>query len=267
MMQSRRQYILIGSVAILALLLGRVPARAVDQPANASFSAASDVNQLIPPLTQFGTFRQGNPGATLNFRVYNLPAATGTTSAMTLVHNPPFSIGDTSAISLQTANVTGLQPVGVGGTPNAPMQLILTTNQVGNLQVSYTLEFSSDTVPTALHESIAIAAYATVLRHGDYNADGKVDGGDYAIWRKTNGQSVTPAFSQADDNGDGLVTIADYTAWRAAYSGALGSGSSTPGGSGLTGPNVVPEPTSAILGLLGASFVALLSRRRKRPAV
>ena len=43
---------------------------------------------------------------------------------MTLVHNPPFSIGDTSAISLQTANVTGLQPVGIGGTPNAPMQLI-----------------------------------------------------------------------------------------------------------------------------------------------
>ena len=51
------------------------------------------------------------------------------------------------------------------------MQLVVTTNQVGNLSASYQLEFSSDSLPAALHQSIAIAAYATVLRHGDYNGD------------------------------------------------------------------------------------------------
>lgn len=218
-----------------------------------------DINSLSPPLTQFGTFRQGNPGATLNFNVYNLPATPpDTTSAMTLVHYPPLGIGDTSALALQTANVSGLQPVGTGGTPNAPMQLIVSTSQVGNLSASYTLEFSSDSLPTALHESLAIAAYATVLRHGDYNADGKVDGSDYVVWRKTRGQSVSPAYSHADDNGDSQVTDADYYAWRAAFTGSFGSGSSN-----LAGPLGVPEPATTILGLIGASF-AVLMRTRKR---
>lgn len=255
----------IGLAALTATLRSSVALRAEVQPANASYSSTSDVNLLNPAQTQFGTFRQGNLGTTLNFNVYNLPATTGTTSAMTLVHDPPFSIGDTSAISLQTVGVTGLQPVGVNGTPNAPMQLIVSTSQVGNFQVSYSLEFSSDSLPAALHDSLAIAAYATVLRHGDYNADGKVDGGDYAVWRKTRGQSV-PAYTRADDNGDGQVTDADYNAWRAAFTGTFGSGSGS-GGSNLSGPTVVPEPTSAILGLIGALFVAFLAHTRKRVAV
>jgi hypothetical protein len=129
----------------------------------------------------------------------------------------------------------------------------------GDFQVSYTLEFKSDSV-TALNESIAIAAYATVLRHGDYNADGKVDGGDYVVWRKTRGQSVSPPYSHADDNGDGVVTDADYNAWRAAFTSPSGSGSSV-----LSSPLGVPEPTTAILGLLGAGFAAF-ARARKRTA-
>src|SRR4051812_1368807 len=174
MNQLRPQCRLVNSLAAAAVWFGCATAQAQIQPANPSFSNPSDVDQLTPPLTQFGTFRQGNPGTTLNLNVYNLPATTGTTSAMSLVHYPPLSLGDVSQISLQTADIHGLQPVGAGGTPNAPMQLVVSTSQVGNLSASYTLEFSSDSLPTALHESIAIAAYATVLRHGDYNADGKV---------------------------------------------------------------------------------------------
>jgi hypothetical protein len=254
------------SLATAALLLGCSFLRAADQPATPSFSSTSEVIQLSPPQTQFGTFRQGNPGATLNFRVYNLPATSDTTSPMSMVHNPPFTIGDSAAISLQSANVSGLQPVGTGGTPNALMQLIVTTNQVGNLQVSYQLEFSSDSVPTALHKSLAIAAYATVLLHGDYNADGKVDAGDYIVWRRTRGQTVSPKYSRADDDGDGFVTDADYAAWRSAFAGASGSGSSVTVGSALSGVTVVPEPATVIVGLLGATFIALLARPRKRTA-
>jgi hypothetical protein len=267
MIQSRLQYTLIRPLASVAVLLGCASMQAADQPATPSFSSTSEVNQLSPPVTQFGTFRQGNTGATLNFAVYNLPAASGTTSPMSFAHYPPISIGNTSAIALQTADIHGLQPVGSGGTPNAPMQLVLSTSQAGNLLVSYTLEFSSDSLDNAPHKSLAISAYATVLRHGDYNADGKVDAGDYVVWRKTRNQSVSPAFSRADDNGDGFVTDTDYTAWRSAYTGTFGSGSSTPGGSGLSGPTIVPEPTTATLGLLGPTLISLFARRRNRTAV
>ena len=260
MMHFRTLPKLIRSLAAAVTLLGYASLlQAQIQPANPSFSNPVNSDFLGPPTTQFGTFRQGNPGATLNFNVYNLPASTGTTSSMSLDHAPQ-SVGDDVAIFLQTAGISGLQPVGAGGTPNAPMQLILTTSQVGNLQVSYTLEFKSDSVTTP-NQSIAIAAYATVLRHGDYNADGKVDGGDYVVWRKTRGQGVSPPYSRADDNGDGQVTDADYIAWRSAFTGSFGSGSSN-----LSGPLGVPEPTTAILGLVGALFAALTTTRMRNRA-
>ena len=227
------------------------------QSANPSFSSTVDSNLLSPPLTQFGTFRQGNIGAALSFSVYNFPAPTGTTSPMSFAQYPPLSVGDNVAISLQTANIVGLQPVSAG-TPSAPMQLVVSTSQVGIFQVSYQLEFASDSLPAALHQSIVIAAYATILRHGDFNADGKVDSGDYVIWRKTNGQSVAP-FTHADDNGDGLVNSADYGAWRAAYAGPLGAGSSD-----SLRSNQVPEPTVAVLAILGT--VLAVSRRLPRRA-
>lgn len=239
-----------------ALLFASNSAQGQLQPANPSFSATSDVNLLPTSLTQFGTFRQGDPGPTLNFNVYNRPAASGTTSPMSLAVYPPSSIGDTAAISLQTANITALQPVGSGGTPSAAMQLVVATSQLGDLSVSYQLEFSIDSLPAALHKSLAIAAYATILRHGDFNADGRVDAGDYLAWRKTRGQSVTP-FTHADDNGDGLVDDADYNAWRHVFA-ASGSGNSE-----QLNALAVPEPASALLILLSASFLAFFTRPRR----
>jgi hypothetical protein len=250
-------------MALLVVVLGSASLPAQTQPADASFSYTSELNFLGPPLTQFGTFRQNNPGATLNFRVYNRPAPTGTTSPMSLVNT--MSIGDSAAIALQTGTVSGLQPTDANGNPYAPMQLILPTSQVGNLQVSYTMEFASDSLPSAPHESLAIAAYATVLRHGDFNADGKVDAGDYVVWRKTRGQSVSPPYSRADDNGDGLVTDADYNAWRNYFTGTFGSGSSNEG-TGLSAPLVVPEPAASFLSALAATLGAILSRRRRHTA-
>ncbi len=257
MISTPTQQSLIRSLALVAALFSCGWAEAQTQPANPSFSNTADVNLLNPSLTQFGTFRQGNPGATLNFSVYNLPATSGTTSPMSLVQYPPASIGNSTAIALQTPNVTGLQPVS-GSTPSAPMQLVVSTSQAGNFQVSYQLEFASDSLPDALHQSLAIAAYATVLLHGDFNADGKVNAADYVIWRKTDGQSVTP-YTQADDNGDGQVTILDYTAWRAAYAGAPGSGSDI-----LSGSHSIPEPTSIILIFLGLSSLVFSRIRRGR---
>jgi hypothetical protein len=64
---------------------------------------------------------------------------------------------------------------------------------------------------------------------GDYNADGKVDAADYAFWRKNDG------------------TQAGYDLWRANFGAMAGSGS------GGVAAGTVPEPTAAILLLIGGS--------------
>jgi hypothetical protein len=51
---------------------------------------------------------------------------------------------------------------------------------------------------------------------GDFSRDQVVDGGDYVLYRKTQGTSVSK-FSGADANGDGFVGTADFNAWRAHF--------------------------------------------------
>jgi hypothetical protein len=72
---------------------------------------------------------------------------------------------------------------------------------------------------------------------GDYNGDGKVDAGDYVIWRKTN-----------------INGAQGYTDWRSNY-GTGGPGA----GAGLDGASV-PEPASLVLLVIG--LTAFCSRRR-----
>ncbi len=230
------------SASIATVLFFSRTATAEVEPATPSYSGTMEVGLLTE---QFGTFRQGLPGATLNFSVYNLPASMGTTSPMSLVNTS--SIGDSMAIALQTGVVNGL-PAG----SHAPMQLNLITNQIGDLSVSYRLEFASDSLSGADHKLLAISAYATVLARADYNSDGAVDSLDYSFWRSHFG-SNNP---DADGNQNGIVDAADYIVWRKDYL-AMGGGSSSAEGSALTATFAVPEPASAIFGLLGAGAAGL----------
>ena len=111
----------------------------------------------------------------------------------------------------------------------------------------------------------AIELNAAVL--GDYNRNGVVDGADYVIWRKTDGQTgVTPG-TGADGNGDGDINSADYDFWRARLGNTAGSGSGSFVGA-------VPEPTTALAGFAGlagdgrsgalSSFVAVLCFSQRR---
>lgn len=86
---------------------------------------------------------------------------------------------------------------------------------------------------------------------GDYDGDGDVDANDYATWKNSFGQSVA-AGTGADGSGNGVIDAADYTVWR----DNLTSGS---------GAAAVPEPTSAMLLMLGM-FAGLCSPRRGRKA-
>lgn len=77
---------------------------------------------------------------------------------------------------------------------------------------------------------------------GDYNNDGKVDAGDYVMWRKN------PSAFGGDPAG--------YNTWRANYGNPPGAGS------GLGGA-AVPEPTTLMLSLLMIGSMLVAGRRTR----
>jgi hypothetical protein len=84
---------------------------------------------------------------------------------------------------------------------------------------------------------------------GDYNKNGMVDGGDYAVWRNTLNQSGSGL--AADGNNNGSVDSGDYTVWRTRFGSTSGAGA---------GANVVPELHSIVYVLLAMPM--LLATRR-----
>lgn len=87
---------------------------------------------------------------------------------------------------------------------------------------------------------------------GDYNGDGRVDAGDFTIWRDTLGSTDQLA---ADGNDDGIVNAADYDVWKQNFGAAqLGAGQAV--------PNAVPEP--AAIALLAASIMLAAGCARRR---
>ncbi len=114
-------------------------------------------------------------------------------------------------------------------------------------QLTAGLVWNINTTTTAVTLSVADA---------DYNHDGVVNAADYAMWRKTRGQTVTK-YSGADGNGDGIVNDADYMVWRS----NIGNTSGGTHGAGSLVDFTVPEPSSCSL-VLFAAFLTILSRRR-----
>jgi hypothetical protein len=87
---------------------------------------------------------------------------------------------------------------------------------------------------------------------GDYNRDGIVDAADYVVWRKNIGAEF---LMNRDPNATDLVDQDDYTFWRSHFGNTAGTGS------GANANATVPEPTSALLVLVG--MLVLTSRRRE----
>jgi autotransporter-associated beta strand protein len=90
---------------------------------------------------------------------------------------------------------------------------------------------------------------------GDFDGDGLVNSADYAAWRGTFGQSVTP-WTGADGNGDGTINMSDYILWRRQMSAGSGS---------ALGAAAIPEPSGAALIALGVIGVVLIRRQSLAP--
>ncbi len=90
---------------------------------------------------------------------------------------------------------------------------------------------------------------------GDYNRDGRVDVGDYVVWRKSMGQNVA-AHSGADGSGNGTIDEADYDFWRGRFGNSFGNGAAA------RDEATVPEPASALLVLLAVLWLSGGAHRR-----
>ena len=97
--------------------------------------------------------------------------------------------------------------------------------------------------------SIEVTGAAPPGVPGDYNNNGKVDAADYVLWR--NGGPL-----QNEVDMPGTINAADYTAWRARFGNTSGAGS------GLL-ESAVPEPSTFVLFVAGATGVLSLGLRRK----
>jgi hypothetical protein len=84
-----------------------------------------------------------------------------------------------------------------------------------------------------------------VILPGDFNGDGVVDAADYTVWRDNLG---APASTLLNDVDGGVIGVAQYNTWSADFGNSSGSSSLSNA--------VVPEPTSRMLFLLAAAFVA-----------
>jgi hypothetical protein len=108
-----------------------------------------------------------------------------------------------------------------------------------------------------------LSGFVSNLSPGDFNRDGSVDGGDYVVWRRTQGQTVS-YFTGADGDGSGVIDAGDYAVWRSRFG--------TPSGNGAAGAASVPEPTTFWLLLTTGLAVRLPNfryriTRRCNPAV
>jgi len=107
-------------------------------------------------------------------------------------------------------------------------------------------------LPRAAGGLFDIGAFEFGALAGDYTRDGKVDAGDYVIWRKTLGATVS-RYSGADGDGSGVIDQADYARWRAGFG-------ATPAGAGSAlGASDVPEPSTLML--VGLSLALLRMAR------
>jgi hypothetical protein len=137
--------------------------------------------------------------------------------------------GGSSGIILSEFNVQGTKSIAASGSSSL--------GNAFNVGGAHDLTFSY-ALPDGTLQSAWVEYFAGLT--GDYNNDGKVDAGDYVVWRKT-----------------GINGAQGYTDWRANFGLPPGAGS----GGGLGNSAAVPEPAAFLLILAGIPGLIFRARR------
>jgi hypothetical protein len=90
---------------------------------------------------------------------------------------------------------------------------------------------------------VTVGAVSPPAHPGDFDADGDVDGADFATWQNNFPTPSGAAVLAGDADGDGDVDGADFIVWQTNFPYAPGAGSSP-----------VPEPNAALLLLAGTAM-------------
>jgi hypothetical protein len=100
---------------------------------------------------------------------------------------------------------------------------------------------------------VADYSFASVIIPGDYDHNGLVDGADYNLWQSSFGSTTSLS---ADGNGNGVVDAADYSIWRDDFGKSIS-------GPGAGASAAVPEPSAALLLVVGGCLLGLSAGRLK----
>ena len=149
-----------------------------------------------------------------------------------------------------------------GQDPNLPGNAAVTGgNNIGRADIRIQIDEAGELYILSKSDGMIRAIVGTTTAvPGDYNRDGRVDAADYIVWRKTMGQDLAP-YSGADGSGNGMVDEADFDFWRERFGDTFGSGA------GVTAERAVPEPATALLMVLVASWVSIGARRGRSSAI
>jgi hypothetical protein len=120
------------------------------------------------------------------------------------------------------------------------------------------LHVDSDNIVNALDvEDMVTQIFRTVA--GDFNLDGRVDGADYVVWRKSGPIANGARYTQGDADLDGDVDNADLTQWRNQF--GFVRQPLTAGAGSMALAAGVPEPATTWLVLIAGSLF-LMTRRK-----
>lgn len=210
-----------------------------------------------------GTALQIAPQGTGTFRVIGDDATIDVNGNMTV--NAGGGAQGTLAFQLETGDLLSLIDVSGTATFSSGAILNFDTSLASPTQTTYDLLTATSIVDNGITKNfpagwdyhIITGGNGQILQAfqppaglpGDFNSDGKVDAGDYSIWRKN--EVANAALS--NDNGVGNQA-ARFDLWRANFGNPPGSGSA------LTAAQV-PEPASVLL-CLGALVSLIVIRRR-----